>query len=170
MVLNLSSVEFLNLELIILAHCLDPCIPSRSIRHEEVYSELDFILHNSGDFSRFLKTVLVNLRRDKDLAHAYAGTAVSSWESDWRSEHFRSLKSLRNNNSIITWPNNGSGVVILDYQCYVDKMMSILGDTSKFLRLGPVDSFDHTTSIETEFQRRLVELVKRGLLSSATSD
>ena len=48
--------------------------------------------------------------------------------------------------------------------------MSILGDTSKFLRLGPVDSFDHTTSIETKFQRRLVELVKRSLLSSAISD
>ena len=62
------------------------------------------------------------------------------------------------------------GVVILDYQCYVDKMMSILGDTSKFLRLGPVDNFDHTTSIETKFQRVLVELVKRGLLSSAISD
>ena len=96
---------------------------------------------------------------------------MSSWESDWRSEHFRTLKSLHSNNSIvITKPDKGSGVVILDYQCYVDKMMSILGDTSKFLRLGPVDNFDHTTSIETKFQRRLVEFVKRGLLSSAICD
>ena len=82
----------------------------------------------------------------------HAGTPVSSWESDWRSEHFCTVKSLRSNNSIvITRTDKGSGVVILDYQCYVDKMMPILGDTSKFLRLGPVDSFDHTTSIETEF-------------------
>ena len=52
---------------------------------------------------------------------------------------------------IITRPDKGSGVEILDHQSYVDKMMVILGDTSKFVRLGPVDSFDHTTSIETKF-------------------
>ena len=96
---------------------------------------------------------------------------MSSWESDWRSEHFCTLKSLHSNNStVITRPDNGSGAVILDYQCYVNKMMPILGGTTKFLRLGPIDSFNHTTSIETKFQRRLVEHVKRGLLSSAISD
>ena len=70
-------------------------------------------------------------------------------------EHFRTLELLRSNNSIVnTRLNKGSGVVILDYQCFVDKMMSILGDSSKFLRLRPVDKFNHTTSIETKFQRR----------------
>ena len=66
-------------------------------------------------------------------------------------------------------PIKGSGVGILD-QSYVDKMMFILSDTSKFLRLGPADNFDHTASIETKFQRRLVELVKRGFLSSTIAD
>ena len=49
-------------------------------------------------------------------------------------------------------------------------MIVILGDTAKSLRPGPADSFDRTTSIETKFQRRLVELVKRGFLSSAIAD
>ena len=49
-------------------------------------------------------------------------------------------------------------------------MMVILGNTSKFLRLGLDDGFDHTTSLETKFQRRLVELVKRGFLSSTIAD
>ena len=44
-------------------------------------------------------------------------------------------------------------------------MMVILSDTSKFLRLCLADSFDHTASIETKFQK-LVELVKKGFLSS----
>ena len=48
--------------------------------------------------------------------------------------------------------------------------MSILSDTSKFLRQGPVDNFDHTTSIETKFQKRFAELVKGDFLSSAISD
>ena len=51
-------------------------------------------------------------------------------------------------------------LIILDHQSDVDKMMVILSDTSKFLRLGPADNFDHTTFTETKFQRKLVELIK----------
>ena len=70
-------------------------------------------------------------------------TPVSSWESSWRGEHYRRLKALHNNDSIvITRPDKCSRVVILDHQSYIDKMMVILSDTSKFLRLGPADSFD----------------------------
>ena len=49
-------------------------------------------------------------------------------------------------------------------------MMVILSDISKFLWLGPAEKFDHTTSSETKFQRRLVEFVKRGFLSSTIAE
>ena len=125
---------------------------------------LMFCPHNTVDFIRFLQIVFVRdfKARLNDLAHAYVGTPMSSWESNCRSEHFRTFKSLRSNNSIvITRPDKGYGVVILDYQCYVNKMMSLLSETSKFMRLGPVDCFDHSTSIEIRFLRSLVEIVKR---------
>ena len=77
----------------------------------------------------------------------------------------------RNNKSIvITSPEKGSRVVILDYHCYVNKMMTFLDETSKFVNLGPVKTSDHATSIETKFQRNLVMLVERGLLSSPISN
>ena len=44
-------------------------------------------------------------------------------------------------------------------------MIAILSDSSKFLKLGPADSFDHTASIESKFWRRLVVLVKREVSS-----
>ena len=101
-------------------------------------------------------------------AHAYVGTLVSCWESSWRGGSYRTLKALRNDDSIvITRPDKVSELVILDHPCYVDKIMVILGD---FLSLGPADSVDHTTTIETKFQRRLVEFVKRGFLSSTIAD
>ena len=164
MVLNLSSVEFSNLELTILAHGLDHSNPSRSIKREEMYSEFEVLFSQLRRLQPFSTNRVSDLN---DLAHTYAGTPVSNRESNWRSEHFCPLKLLRSNNSLITRLDKSSGVVILDYQCYVNKKMSILGDTSKFLRLGPSDSFDHTTSNETTYQRRLVELVKKRLLSSA---
>ena len=80
----------------------DHCIPFRSIKHEEVYSEFEVLFAQlrrlqpvSTDRDSGLKAVL------NDLAHAYSGNPVSTWESDWRSEHFRTLKSLRSNKYIV---------------------------------------------------------------------
>ena len=42
-VLNWSSVEFSNLELTILAHGLDHCIPSGIVKCEEIYSEFEVL-------------------------------------------------------------------------------------------------------------------------------
>ena len=49
-------------------------------------------------------------------------------------------------------------------------MMTILGDTTKFSRLGPVNTHDYTVRIETKFQKNLVKWVKSGLLPSTISE
>ena len=49
-------------------------------------------------------------------------------------------------------------------------MMTILGDTTKFSRLSPVDTHDDTVSIEAKFQKKLVKWVKSGLPLSTISD
>ena len=171
-VLDLSSVEIFNLEHTILAHGLDHCILSSIIKREEIFSEFEVLFTQLRRLQPVSTDSVSDVKaRLNDLAHAYAGTPVSSWESSWRGVHYRTLKALCNNDSIvITRPDKGSGVVILDHQSYVDKMMVILSDTSKFLRLGPADNFDHTASIETKFQRRLVELVKKVFPSSTIGD
>ena len=63
-----------------------------------------------------------------------------------------------NEDIIITKPDKGSGVGILNKNEYNDKMMTILNDTTKFLDLGPATSNDNTTKIETQMQRRLLQL------------
>ena len=153
-----------------MAHGLDHCIPSSTIKREDIFSEFDVLFAQLRRLQPVSTDSVSDVKaRLNDLAHAY--TPVSSWESNWRGENDRTLKALCNNDSIvITRPNKGSGVTILDHQSYVDKMMVILSDTSKFLRLGPTNNFDHTASIETKFQRRLVELVRRGFLSSTIAD
>jgi len=76
-------------------------------------------------------------------------------------ECFQAIESLRmNEDIIITKPDKGSGVVILNKNEYNDKMMTILNDTTKFLDLGQVTSNDNTAKIETQIQRRLLQLNK----------
>ena len=80
-------------------------------------------------------------------------------------ECFRAINRLRKNDDIIvTKPDKGSGVVLLNKSNYVDKMNKILDDQSKFRRLGPVSSNDNTASIESRLQKRLLDLVKADLM------
>jgi len=60
-------------------------------------------------------------------------------------EHFQAIKSLRCNKQIlITKPNRGSGVVILNKSDYIKKMGCIPDDTTTFLNMGGVHVHDNT--------------------------
>ena len=75
------------------------------------------------------------------------------------------MSSLRSNDDIlITKPDKGSGVVIMNKTDYIFKMESILHDESKFKVLGPVHSSDNTAKLESRLQRRLLKLHKDDLL------
>lgn len=64
---------------------------------------------------------------------------------------------------MITEPDKGSVVVILNRDNCVNKMMSILEDKEKFIRLGPVESSDKSKIIELNFQK-VLKLLKDKLL------
>ena len=74
------------------------------------------------------------------MAHAYCGTPVDLTDFLMHRECFEAIKSLRLNSDImITKPDKGSGVVILNKTDYLTKMSSILNDSSKFQNIGPRD-------------------------------
>ena len=80
-VLNLSSVEFSHLELTILAHGLDHCIPSSIVKHKEIYSKFEVLFAQLWRLQPVSTDLVSDLKaRLNDLAHTYAGTPVSSWE------------------------------------------------------------------------------------------
>lgn len=147
-VLNLSSYQLSPIERAILDHGLDFPIPPVVVRRKEIFSEFKIL---NAQIQR-LKPVSDNKVRDlkarlNDLTHCYARTPISYSEFKWRREHYSVIKSLRQNKSLVTTrPDKGSGVVVLNRCDCVDKMMTILSDSSKFIKLGPVDSFDSTRS------------------------
>ena len=54
--------------------------------------------------------------------------------------HMKAIQELkRKKDLIITRPDKGSGVVLLDLQDYVKKMEPILSQTTKFKKLGNAD-------------------------------
>ena len=81
-------------------------------------------------------------------------------------EHFQAIKSLPSNEQIlITKPDKGSGVVILNKSDYIKKMGSILEDKTKFLNMGGVHLHDKMTKNEQKLQKRLLDLANQNILA-----
>ena len=90
-----------------------------------------------------------------------------------RKECFEAARALKTNNAIIiSRPDKGSGVVVLDRNDYVNKMLVILEDRSKFRQLGPAVTFDYTLKIEQAFQKRINAMLsdKKNPISKAVYD
>ena len=163
-VLNLSTYELSSTELFALKHGLKFSIPPRNISREMVFSEFETLSSQLHHHTPRSKEDLERLNAKLyDLAHGFCGTGTPIDLGDFRmrKECYIAFKSLRSNrNIVITKPDKGSGVVLLDHTQYVSKMLEVLSDRCKFKSLGPVSDFDFTASIELAFQRRLSRLLK----------
>ena len=117
-----------------LSHGLNFGLPPRYLRKEEIFAEFELLwaqlLHhsaNSVEQCTALKT------RPADLAHLFCDSTKDSRDFTMHKECFRAInRLLKNDNIIITKPDKGSGVVLLNKSDYVDKMNEILDDQSKF--------------------------------------
>ena len=103
-----------------------------------------------------------------DLAHGYCGSLIDVADRQAFKELFdRYAKLKENKDLVISRPDKGSGVVLLNTKDYVDKMMTILKDTSKFKCLGPVEAFDRTRKVEEDLRDDLKELQEEGKITNA---
>ena len=82
-------------------------------------------------------------------------------------EQHQALKNLsKNKNIIITIPDKGSGVIILNRVDYVNKMQDILSDTTKFKKASNQDIYDISRKMENRVRNYLrTQLHKPGLIS-----
>ena len=75
----------------------------------------------------------------------------------------------RNSDILITRPDKGAGVVILNRSDYITKMATILDDTTKFLKIGDL-FFNDTHKLEIKLQKRFLELFKKKFISTEVSE
>ena len=165
-VFNLANVELSTLEKEVLSRGLDFGIPRRTNR-EEIFAEFELFYQqltrhepSSLEDAEECRTKLAS------IADSFHNTPNDRQGFSLKAEHFKTIKSLKSNDTlVITRPDKGKGVVILDKADYVEKMMHILDDTTKFSRLGPCESHDNTARKETSLQTFLRKLNKDGEIS-----
>ena len=141
------------------------CSP-RCINSAEVFTETEMLYVQLKRHSLAATANIAYLKaRLADLAQIFANTTVDSQSFLWQRMHFESAKQLKmNNDAVLTRPDKGTSVVILNKADYLSKMDAILEDTDKFLKLGDL-SFDDTQGTENKLQKRFLELYKSKLIS-----
>ena len=163
--INLSDYQLSDTEEFVLLHGLNFCLPPTSVQREEVFAEFEVLfgqlIHHKPQSDERLSALKARL---SDLAHAYCDTPVDVGDFLMNKESLQAIKSLHSNQDIlITKPDEGSGVVIMNKKDYVSKMESILNHQSKFCRLRPAPDNDNTVKIESKI-RRLLQMHKDDLL------
>ena len=102
------------------------------------------------------------------LAQDYANVKQDLVRFPLGREHLRAIHELtRERDIVISRPDKGSGVVLLDLSEYNAKMMEILGDRSKFERLGSCDEHDRTELNERALQSFLLRQYKDGRIGES---
>ena len=137
-------------------------MPNNRVSQEMVFSEIESLLHQLDKLSPTSEQALQSLKAKlTSLGHSINDAVISNTDVRFFREHFAVIKQLRNNKEIvITKPDKGSGVVILDRTDYVNKMANILDDPSTFSSLGPCSTMDNTPKNETKLRNFLLGLSK----------
>ena len=153
-VTNLSSYNLTPEELDILTFGLSYGIPPNKLNRTDIFTTFDMI-------HRFLSGELYD-NGNKNALTADLSQLANSYYSNYKPtkntlKKHGILKKLKNNkNIIITSPDKGNGVVVMDRMLYVSKMYELINDDSKFKKLEA----DPTLCREGQLQRYLRKLQK----------
>ena len=160
-IMNLSSIELTETQKNVLCRGINFGVP-RMIMTEEVKAEFEICWQEL----RHKNAVSNELREEcrstlTTLAHQYAGSRIDKAGFPLDREHLAALRALRADPSIVvTKPDKGNGVVVMDRSDYVAKMLTILSDEQKFQRLGEVETHDFTYQRERSLQAYLLRQYK----------
>ena len=162
---NLSSIilDRISYEVLSLGH--KSCLPVRhsprtelEVQFQCLFSQLSDLIRESPIDLERLKATLVS----SCYQYLQCKTPARRHLSE---SSYCGLKSLqRNNDILITKPDKGSGVVIMDRSDYLDKMQRILNDNTKFQH--KTREKDKTSVIERKISKELSELKQRGVIDS----
>ena len=163
-VMNLSKTKLTEEELDILKFGSNHSIEPLRINKTDVLTTFDFI-HRA--MSKDLQDVKEAGEVKAKMSYL-ANTYVNSYKPSKNAlRKHKILKKLRNNNEIlITKPDKGNGVIIVDRNLYKSSLYNIANDTSKFLKL----SSEPTITREGKLQRFVRTLKNKGFFTKDQYD
>ena len=142
---NLSKETLTETEEAVLCRGLNFGIPP-ACKPEEIFAEFELC------WGQLEKETPVSTEKVKEckatmagMAQKYTNMKIDRTGFSLEQRHLKAINSLKKKkNIIITRPDKGNGVVILDRKDYIEKMNPILSDKKKFERIGDAEKHDRT--------------------------
>ena len=160
--MNLSSYILSDTEVQLLSKGLQFSIPPLHLDQTDTMTTFELLYNQAvpgikGNLNR-LK------HRLKTLCYQYIFTNKDNISTLSKGELLAFKQLSTNNNIVITKPDKGNGVVIMNRSDYLSKLLDIVSDPTKFKLLTE----DPTEQRETRLQNFLYRLYKRGELDEST--
>ena len=156
-IFNLSSRSISSQEKEVLALGLDFCLKPNKVNYFKYFLSFERfcgILKNIDKYGREEWSTIFN--KISAIANStYINLCRNPCRDPVNDERIRALRALKEDNSnIITRPDKGRGVVVMDKSDYNEKIDIILSDNSKFIKLN-VDFSSHILKLEDKLNRIL---------------
>ena len=158
---NLSKETLTETEEAVLCRGLNFGIPP-ACKPEEIFAEFELCW---GQLEKETPVSTEKLKECKatmaGMAQKYTNMKIDRTGFSLEQRHLKAINNLKKKkNIIITRPDKGNGVVILDRKDYIEKMNPILSDKKKFERIGEAEKHDRTLLEERALQAFLLKAKK----------
>ena len=170
-IVNLSDYQLSDIEKAALANGLKFCLPPRKLRLGSYLANFE-LLYSDLKKSHFVGSEDDELYFRKSISEIAFSSFFnynmnrSKYMNIPREQHKALQELSKNTDIIITVPDKGSGVVILNKQDYVDKMENIPSDATKFKVSSNQDIYDVSRKIERKVRNYLRDHLKKpGLIT-----
>ena len=172
-IVNKSSYELSDVEMAALSRGLKYALPPGKLQKGEYFSRFEVLFDDLKDFqfngSTEDKFYLKQKLGEMAYNSLYNFNMTRSNMSNMPKEEFDALLKLsKNKDIIISKPDKGSGIIILDRKDYVDKMLEILSDENKFRLADNQDIYKISRTVETRVRNYLRKnVLKPGYISES---
>ncbi len=170
-IFNHSSYHLSNRENFLLSLGLDfslPCFKPKFVDYFLPFEKLATVIKPICNPDTFIK-----FRKDcSNLAYStFTRPKQNIWYPFLKQPDINILKKLsQNKNLVITKPDKGKGVVLLDRSYYNSSILSIIADNRKFNKIGDPNNFQLIFKIEDKINRFLLKLKTDNIISDDTYD
>ena len=141
--------------------CYKPKFEQFFLPFEKIFNLVKYLPSNENTLSA--RNII------QDISHRFFAKLKksSSWLPFFNKHDLSILKSLASNkNIIICRPDKGNGTVLLNRSDYIDKMMNILSDETKFKRVG-IPEYKYIFSQEDRINRKLRKWKSDGIITDS---
>ena len=168
-VFNLSDYCLSEKEKFLLSFGLNFCLPIMKLKFSTYFLSFESLVYRLKQQSiHYGKDVTSVIRELKCTAYKYFNKFKQGECPIFKKDDVQVLINLgKNRNIIISKPDKGNGVVIQNRTDYVQKMMVVLSDSTKFKKVPHTDPFHQNLLIEDKINRFLSNLKKEGIISES---